>query len=164
MHTHVLLVAVVTAAVLAGATACGGNASANGGSAAVSSGSGTTTVTGNAAGHSFSMEIGSLSRITDELPRLSGSAGSDRLATSIGRVRTALGHVRAQLAATAFPSLVRSQKGRLLGFLDRWGGDLGRAQASARNGDTAAAIRQARSSTYSDLRGLLAAVSAASVG
>lgn len=166
MHTNALLAATATAAVMAVAAACGTGASANGGSgsAAVSTGSGSTTVSGSAAGHSFSAQLSSLTGLVDRLTRLSGSAGSGQVASSIGHVRSGLGRVRASLTQTAFPSLIKSQKQRLIGFLGRWDGDLGRAQASARNGNTRAAIREARSSTYRDLRSLLDTLSAASIG
>jgi hypothetical protein len=51
-----------------------------------------------------------------------------------------------------------------MGFLDQWGADLGRAESTAREGHTAQALRQAKSTTYHDLTGLIATIQSSSGG
>jgi hypothetical protein len=147
MRTRNIVAASVTVLVLVpAAAACGGSASANGSSAGatVTSRSGTTTASGNVAGHSFSAQIASLG--------------------SLKRIRVRLEDVRGHLAATTFPSSVQTQKQELMGFLDQWDADLGPAESSARQGDTAQALRQAQSTTYDDLKSLIDTIRSTSGG
>ena len=147
----------VTLAIVPAAAACGGNGSANGSSAhvTVTSQSGTTSASGNAAGHSFSAQIASLGAVVDRLSNVSGSAGSDQVANDLTRIQNQLGKARGRLANTKFPSAVQSQKQQLMTSLTRWSADLSRAESTARNGNTKQALKQAQSSTYKDLKGLL---------
>ena len=167
MRTRNIVAASVTVLVLVpAAAACGGSASANGSSAGatVTSRSGTTTASGNVAGHSFSAQIASLGSLLDRFSHISGSAGSQRVATALKRIRVRLEDVRGHLAATTFPSSVQTQKQELMGFLDQWDADLGPAESSARQGDTAQALRQAQSTTYDDLKSLIDTIRSTSGG
>ena len=148
------------------AAACGGSASANGSTAGatVTSQSGTTMASGDVAGHNFSAQIASLSSLLDRLSHVSGSAGSSQVATALKQIRGQLEEVRGHLATTTFPSAVQTQKQQLMGFLDQWDADLGPAESSARQGDTAQALRQAQSTTYHDLKSLIETVRSTSGG
>lgn len=148
------------------AAACGGSASSNGtsGAATVSSGGGTTTASGSAAGHSFTTQIASLSALLNQVSTLSGSAGSQQVASGLKRVRQQIPVVRGRLATTSFPSSVQAQKQQLMGFLDQWDADLSQAQSSASQGHTGLALQQARSSTYQDLKNLLSTVRGSMTG
>jgi hypothetical protein len=154
---NVAAASVVALALVPAAAACGGGGSANGSSAGatVTSQSGTTSATGNAAGHSFSAEISSLGAVVDRLSNVSGSAGSSRVATDLTRIRRQLGKARGQLETTSFPSAVQPEKQQLMTSLNRWSADLRRAESTARQGHTQQALRQAQSTTYRDLKTLL---------
>lgn len=152
----------VTLAIVPVAAACGGNGSANGSSAhvTVTSQSGTTTASGNAAGHSFSAQIASLGAVVDRLSNMSGSAGSDQVATDLTQIRHQLGRARERLSTTTFPSAVQPQKQQLMNSLSRWSSELSQAESTARQGNTKQALKQAQSSTYKNLKGLLDTVRA----
>jgi hypothetical protein len=154
---NVVAASAVALALVPAAAACGGSGSANGSSAGatVTSQSGTSSATGNAAGHSFSAQISSLGAVVDRLSNLSGSAGSSQVATDLTRIRRQLGKARGQLATTSFPSAIQPEKQQLMASLNRWSADLSRAESTARQGHTQQALRQAQSTTYKNLKGLL---------
>lgn len=159
---NVLAASAAALALVPVAAACGSSGSANGSSAhaTVTSQSGTTSATGSAMGHTFSAEITSLGAVVNQLSKMSSSAGSGRVATELTQIRNQLGKARGQLATTTFPSAVQSQKQQLMGSLNRWDSDLGRAESSARNGNTKQALQEAQSATYNDLKTLIQTVQA----
>ncbi|HEX3328579.1 MAG TPA: hypothetical protein VHS27_01590 [Gaiellales bacterium] len=159
---NVLAASAVALALVPGAAACGSSGSANGSSAqpTVTSQSGTTSASGSAMGHSFSAEIASLGAVVNRLSKVSPSAGSGQVATDLTQIRAQLGKARGQLATTTFPSALQSQKQQLMGSLNRWNSDLGRAESSARQGNTKQALQQAQSATYQDLKSLIQTVQA----
>lgn len=159
---NVLAASAAALALVPVAAACGSSGSANGSSAhaTVTSQSGTTSATGSAMGHTFSAEITSLGAVVNQLSKMSSSAGSGRVATELTQIRNQLGKARGQLATTTFPSAVQSQKQQLMGSLNRWNSDLGRAELSARNGNTKQALQEAQSATYNDLKTLIQTVQA----
>jgi hypothetical protein len=130
----------------------------------VTSQSGATTATGAATGHSFSMQIGSLSALVDRLSTLSGSTGSHQVSAGLKQIRQGLAKARGRLATTTFPASVQMQKQELMGFLDQWGADLRTAESSADHGETAQALRQAKSASYRDLTSLISTIQSTSGG
>ena len=144
------------------AAACGSSGSAGGSTAhaTVTSQSGTTSASGSAMGHSFSTEITSLGAAVNRLSKVSPSEHSGKVATELTQIQHELGKARGELATTTFPAAVQSQKQQLMGSLNRWSSDLGRAESSARQGNTKQALQQAQSATYKDLKSLIQTVQA----
>ena len=157
MNAHKITSVVAALSLASGAAACGGGASAGGASAtgAVSTGAGATTVTGSAAGHSFSAQIASITALLQRVSALSGSAGSQQLATRLGDVRQRLSTADQNLKDAQVPSALQDGKQQLDESLQDWNADLAAAQQTAQSGDTQKALSQATSSTYDDLRGLV---------
>jgi hypothetical protein len=167
MRTRNLVAAsAITLVLVPAAAACGGSASADNttAGASVTSQSGTTSAGAGIGGHTFATQITSLSGLVNRLSNISTSSGSTQVANAIQQVRQKLAKVRGQLATTTFPAVVQTQKQELMGFLDQWGSDLGQAQRTAEAGNTTKALQQAESSSYHDLKSLLATVQSATGG
>ena len=157
MRRHTTLVVAAALTLVPAVAACGGNASANGssGSVTVSTQGGATSLSGGAAGHSFSAQLRSLGALLSRAASLSGSQGSAQIASTIGQMRRGLRTVSGDLQSATLPSAVQTQKQQLVGFLDKWNGDLARAQGTAQAGRSMQAIQQVQDTSYRDLKSLV---------